>query len=56
MWQAAEAVAGYHYAEGRQRLRKRAESVGRTLVYLALCWLAVSNAAGIAAAAAPRTV
>jgi len=47
IWQGAEAAAGYHYAEGGRRKRKRAESVGRMLVYLALCWLAVSNAAGI---------
>ncbi len=47
VWQGAEAAAGYHYAEGGKRLRKRLESAGRTVVYLALCWLAVSNAAGL---------
>ena len=47
IWQAAEAAAGYHYAEGAQRLRRRVESGARTVVYLALCWLAVSSAAGL---------
>ena len=47
IWQGAEAAAGYTYQEGGKRLRKRAESAGRTCVYLALCWLAVSNAAGL---------
>ncbi len=45
VWQGAEAVAGYHYAEGGHRTRKRASSAGRTVVYLALAWLAMSNAA-----------
>ncbi len=48
VWQAAEAAAGYTYQEGGTRTRKRVQSAGRTVVYLALAWLAISNAAGIA--------
>ncbi len=46
-WQAAEAAAGYTYAEDSSRLRKRASSAGRAVVYLVLAWLAGSNAAGV---------
>jgi hypothetical protein len=47
VWQGASAVAGYSYREGGARTRKRVGSGGRAVVYLALAWLAVSNAAGL---------
>lgn len=47
VWQGAEAVAGYSYAEGATRTRKRISSGIRTIVYLVLAWLAGSSAAGI---------
>jgi len=47
VWQATEAAAGYTYQEGSTRTRKRVQSAGRTVIYLALAWLAISNAAGL---------
>lgn len=47
VWQGAEAAAGYTYQEGSTRIRKRVQSAGRTVIYLALAWMAISHAAGL---------
>jgi hypothetical protein len=47
IWQGIEAAIGHRQSEGSRRVRKRVESAGRTCVYLALAWLAISNAAGL---------